>query len=640
MSRYLRNFIQNVLCTMSLVVALMACGPTANPTTQVIIQPPLPTPTLEPTFTPSPSPTDTLISSPTATLESTPTSLPQASLSGRILDQDTGHPIAGVMVSVGKETVITNDDGHYALTGLPPGQYVLSVTHPDYDPGLSNIFTLAATEELEVDLTLYAPDTSPYPEDPMLTNPLDPNGAPTKEDAERLARLQGLTGKIVSIEETKLRGEFLVNYKIGEEIRAAVAELNHDVWELTDQAGRKWWIIKVCGNLASPLPDQKPVPTPKPVSLPPMAEVLVDGLVVRACAAENCAEVRMVERGARVEVFGCLAGGGWCEVGWSGGRGWCTGQSLRQLAVATVVPVVEEVLPRATLGVGASGDGEIVFTCRMHDFKLRDDGTILTHPADGSKIYDQKDEICVINADGSGLTRLTYHAKRNYARDPAWSPDKKRIVFSDDGDIYVMNADGSGLTRLTSNPDRFESAPTWSPDGQRIAFCSDPNPSRPSIYVMNADGSGLTHLVDHYCFNPEWSPDGSKIALDDIKVMNADGSNLIPLIAGSGNSPSWSPDGQKIVYASGGSPNSEFLVINGDGSGLTRLTNFPATEYWPNWSPDGQKIVFHSNRDGKYGEFSIYIMNADGSGVTRLTETWKEMNGGLTQFVDASYPDW
>ena len=42
---------------------------------------------------------------------------------------------------------------------------------------------------------------------------------------------------------------------------------------------------------------------------------------------------------------------------------------------------------------------------------------------------------------------------------PDWSPDGKKIVFNgipkgspDGADIYVINADGTGLTRLTTDP--------------------------------------------------------------------------------------------------------------------------------------------------------------------------------------------
>ena len=49
-----------------------------------------------------------------------------------------------------------------------------------------------------------------------------------------------------------------------------------------------------------------------------------------------------------------------------------------------------------------------------------------------------------------------------------------------------MNADGSGVVRLTDHSAR-DGEPAWSPDGQRIAFSSDRDGNY-DIYVMNADG--------------------------------------------------------------------------------------------------------------------------------------------------------
>ena len=59
---------------------------------------------------------------------------------------------------------------------------------------------------------------------------------------------------------------------------------------------------------------------------------------------------------------------------------------------------------------------------------------------------------------------------------PAFSPDGSRIAFiaNSDGnpEIYVMNADGTGLVRLTrSRAD--ETAPEFSPDGKRVVFSSN-----------------------------------------------------------------------------------------------------------------------------------------------------------------------
>jgi len=65
------------------------------------------------------------------------------------------------------------------------------------------------------------------------------------------------------------------------------------------------------------------------------------------------------------------------------------------------------------------------------------------------------------------------------------------FMSSRDGndEIYIMNADGSGQTRLTDNP-AYDAAPVWSPDGQRIAFYSTRD-GNSEIYVMNAD-AGLS----------------------------------------------------------------------------------------------------------------------------------------------------
>jgi TolB protein len=65
--------------------------------------------------------------------------------------------------------------------------------------------------------------------------------------------------------------------------------------------------------------------------------------------------------------------------------------------------------------------------------------------------------------------------------DAAWSPDSKRIAFTSDrlassvirsNDLFVVNADGSGLTRATSLAGN-EYHPTFSPYGDRLAFIGD-----------------------------------------------------------------------------------------------------------------------------------------------------------------------
>lgn len=78
--------------------------------------------------------------------------------------------------------------------------------------------------------------------------------------------------------------------------------------------------------------------------------------------------------------------------------------------------------------------------------------------------------------------------------------------FTGNPELYVMNADGSGLVRLTNN-NAGEFSPIWSPDGPRIAFVSTRDNDH-EINVTNADGTGQTNLSNHtdVDFDPDWEP--------------------------------------------------------------------------------------------------------------------------------------
>src|SRR5262249_55039967 len=88
---------------------------------------------------------------------------------------------------------------------------------------------------------------------------------------------------------------------------------------------------------------------------------------------------------------------------------------------------------------------------------------------------------------------------------PTVSVAPGKIVFTSDragpdphGDlgnqeIYIMNADGTGQTRLTHNGAR-DVAPALSPDGRTIAFVSDRTGTR-EIFLINADGTDERQLT-------------------------------------------------------------------------------------------------------------------------------------------------
>jgi hypothetical protein len=72
----------------------------------------------------------------------------------------------------------------------------------------------------------------------------------------------------------------------------------------------------------------------------------------------------------------------------------------------------------------------------------------------------------------------------------------------------------------------------------------------------------------------------------------------------------------RIAFSTDRDGNREIYTIQPNGSGLTRLTNDPASDTDPAWSPNGAQVAFASDRDGST---DLYVMNADGSGVTQVT---------------------
>ncbi|MBI2151620.1 PD40 domain-containing protein [Candidatus Woesearchaeota archaeon] len=105
-------------------------------------------------------------------------------------------------------------------------------------------------------------------------------------------------------------------------------------------------------------------------------------------------------------------------------------------------------------------------------------------------------EICTADGNFSSITRLTYSDVYTYNKDPSYSPDGRKILFSSNRegnkDIYVMNADGTNQINLT-NSSLEEQNPIWSPGGSKIMF-ERYDEERCTINVMDNDGTNVTTL--------------------------------------------------------------------------------------------------------------------------------------------------
>ncbi len=142
---------------------------------------------------------------------------------------------------------------------------------------------------------------------------------------------------------------------------------------------------------------------------------------------------------------------------------------------------------------------------------------------DGSRIafisdMTGEEEVYVIQQDGlkpaEQITRGGAGGAGSGMRyQPEWSPDGKRLVFSDkDGKVYVVTLADHQVTQIADAPHGQIRDYTWSPRGNFLAFSYDENPNRFSAVYVWSFADGKLHKVTDDMFNaysPTWDPQGN-----------------------------------------------------------------------------------------------------------------------------------
>jgi tricorn protease len=220
-----------------------------------------------------------------------------------------------------------------------------------------------------------------------------------------------------------------------------------------------------------------------------------------------------------------------------------------------------------------------------------------------------------ITLDGETPALMPHLAKisPDEIQNAAISPTGVRALFEAHGDIFTVPAEKGDVRNLTNSSASAEREPAWSPDGKRIAYFSDAT-GEYKLYLRDQDGLKAPQIIDlgpdpTYYYGPVWSPDSKLIAFSDKRLnlwyVSVNGGKPVRVDSdlregfGPANfSVSFSPDAKWILYARSlpSLENAAFLYNIATGKS-TQITDGMSNVTNPVFDAGGKYIYFTASTD-------------------------------------------
>jgi TolB protein len=167
--------------------------------------------------------------------------------------------------------------------------------------------------------------------------------------------------------------------------------------------------------------------------------------------------------------------------------------------------------------------------------------------------------------------------------------------------LFILNTRTGSYKQITFDTAARHRDPCFSPDGKKIVFSYQKNKwdksTHEELYLMNEDGSILKQLS----YYPE--------------------NNLAPHEHGyRAGTPRWHPTENFISYVSNQNGRNSIFAVLPDGTKQWKLFTNPNADGWHDWSPDGNWLVYNGNKLNDR-QFHIFLMNWKTKEIFQLTDT-------------------
>ena len=286
---------------------------------------------------------------------------------------------------------------------------------------------------------------------------------------------------------------------------------------------------------------------------------------------------------------------------------------------------------------------------RVSDAQVSPDGKMIAYTVgDVDKAANRTlSQIYTVSVDGGSPKQITKDTKSSSS--PRWSPDGKRLAYTNGGQIWTMDADGDNrkqVTKISSGAGN----PVWSPDGKYFAFNSDVYPECASDDCnaqkeAYAESGKMKAIVTERLLYRHWTeyrnrkrthvfvvPSGGGIPRD---VTPGD-YDAPPYGASTGTDYAFSPDSKEIAFLKNPdkveaiSTNSDVFIVPLNGGNPKNITVANrGYEASPAYTPDGKYMLYRSQKTEGFEADRWRIMR-----FNRATGEIVELTIGFDQQVD------